>query len=59
MTTLNDFTFEKFRDKNKVVVVKFFIPGCVHCVELKPVYDELVIKFLMEESEDVKFAQVA
>jgi len=56
--SLNDFTFEKFRDKNSVVVTKFFIPGCSHCVKLKPVYDELVIKFLMEESEDVKFTQV-
>ena len=55
---LNEFTFEKFINKNKVVLVKFDIPGCQHCVTFKTLYDDLVIKFLMEEAEDVKFAEV-
>ena len=55
---LNEFTFEKFINKNKVVLVKFHIPGCQHCVTFKTLYDDLVIKFLMEEAEDVKFAEV-
>ena len=55
---LNDLTFDPFINKNKVVVVKFVIPGCGHCTSYKKVYDEVVIQFLMEESEDVKFAEV-
>ena len=55
---LNEFTFEKFINKNKVVLVKFHIPGCQHCVTFKTLYDDLVIQFLMEEAEDVKFAEV-
>jgi len=55
---LNDYTFEKFLEKNKFVVVKYFIRGCSHCVNLKPTFDDLVIKFLVEENEEVKFAEV-
>ena len=56
--TLDDFTFQKFIEKNKVVVVKYFVPGCQHCVDFKDVFDEVVMTFLMEESEDVQFAEV-
>ena len=40
------------------MVVKFFTTWCPHCVNFKETFDEVVIKFLMEESEDVKFAEV-
>ena len=56
--TLDDFTFKKFVEKNKFVVVKYFVPGCQHCVDFKDVFDELVMTFLMEESEDIQFAEV-
>ena len=56
--TLNDYTFQKFIETNKNVVVKFFTTWCPHCVNFKETFDEVVIKFLMEESEDVKFAEV-
>ena len=56
--TLDDFTFKKFIEKSKVVVVKYFVPGCQHCVDFKDVFDDLVMTFLMEESEDVQFAEV-
>ena len=55
---LNDLTFDPFINKNKVVVVKFVIPGCDHCTSYNKVYDEVVIQFLMEESEDIKFAEI-
>ena len=55
---MNDFTFDTFIEKNSVVVVKYQIPGCKHCVEFKPMFDDLVIKFLIEEAEDIKFAEV-
>jgi len=58
--TLNDFTFTKFIESSgsTPVLVKFYVPWCQHCKNLQEVYDELVIKFLMEESEDLKFAEV-
>ena len=56
--TLDDFTFRRFIEKNKHVVVKFVIPGCQHCVNFKEVFDDVVMTFLMGESEDVQFAQV-
>merc|ERR1711936_534903 len=56
--TLNDYTFQKFIETNKNVVVKFFTTWCPHCVNFKETFDEVVIQFLMEESEDVKFAEV-
>ena len=56
--TLNDYTFQKFTDASKFVVVKFFAPWCPHCENFKETFDEIVLKFLMEESEDVKFAEV-
>ena len=57
--TLNDYTFQKFVDKSsKFVVVKFFVPWCPHCETFKEIFDEIVLKFLMEESEEVKFAEV-
>ena len=40
------------------MVVKFFTTWCPHCVNFKETFDEVVIQFLMEESEDVKFAEV-
>ena len=40
------------------MVVKFFAPWCPHCISFKDVFDEVVMKFLMEESEDVKFAEI-
>ena len=56
--TLNDYTFQKFVDKSsKFVVVKFFVPWCPHCESFKEIFDEIVLKFLMEESEEVKFAE--
>lgn len=55
---LNDLTFDPFINKNKMVVVKFVTPGCGHCNSYKKVYDEVVLQFLMEESEDIKFAEV-
>ena len=55
---LNDLTFDPFINKNKNVVVKFVTPGCGHCNSYKKVYDEVVIQFLMEESEDIKFAEI-
>jgi len=58
--TLNDVIFTTFVEKseNVPVVVKYFTPSCDNCKETDEAYDELVIKFLMEESEDVKFAEV-
>lgn len=58
--TLNDLSFTKFVEKSDEVpvLVKFYIPGCEHCKTFQEVYDELVIKFMMEESEDLKFAEV-
>ena len=55
---LNDLTFDPFINKNQVVVVKFVIPGCAHCTSYKKIYDDVVLQFLMEESEDVKFAEI-
>ena len=39
--TLNDDLFEKFIQRNVLVVLKFFIPGCHHCKTFESVYDEL------------------
>ena len=55
---LNDLTFDPFINKNQMVVVKFVIPGCAHCTSYKKIYDDVVLQFLMEESEDVKFAEI-
>jgi len=57
---LNDLIFNTFIEKSGdvPVIVKFYVPWCTHCQEFQEVYDELVIKFLMEESEDIKFAEV-
>merc|ERR1712032_432942 len=55
---LNDLTFDPFINKNQVVVIKFVTPGCDHCTSYKKIYDDVVIQFLMEESEDLKFAEI-
>ena len=43
--TLQDFSWEKFhKDAGKTpVVVKFYVPGCQHCGELEPTYQNLGI----------------
>merc|ERR1719233_612354 len=58
--TLNDLIFTKFIEKSEEapVIVKYYVPWCDHCKAFQEVYDELAIKFLMEEAEDVKFAEV-
>merc|ERR1711892_536738 len=58
--TLNDLIFTKFIEKSDEVpvLVKYYVPWCEHCKAFQEVWDELVIKFLMEESEDIKFAEI-
>jgi len=56
---LDDSTFGRVtEDKENVVIVKFFVPQCYHCRQLNPVWEELAIQFLLEEAEDLKFAEV-
>merc|ERR1711892_550839 len=58
--TLNDLIFTKFIEKSDEVpvLVKYYVPWCEQCKAFQEVWDELVIKFLMEESEDIKFAEI-
>ena len=59
IVTLNDYTFEKFKDKTKYLVVKFHIPGCHHCQTFKETYDDLVLSMSFDpDAENIKFAQV-
>ena len=57
---LNDLSFQKFIDSqgSGATLVFFHVTWCGHCKALRPVWDELAIDFLMEESEDLKFAEV-
>merc|ERR1712037_355066 len=57
---LDDLSFQKFLDSqgSSATLVFFHVSWCGHCKELRPVWDDLVIDFLMEESEDIKFAEV-
>merc|ERR1712203_1022452 len=50
----------KFLDSqgSSATLVFYHVSWCGHCKELRPVWDDLVIDFLMEESEDIKFAEV-
>jgi len=58
--TLNDLIFTRFIEKsdNVPVLVKYYVPWCDHCKAFREVFDELAIKFMMEESEEIKFAEV-
>ena len=57
---LNDLSFQKFIDSqgSGATLVFYHVTWCGHCKALRPVWDELAIDFLMEESEDLKFAEV-
>ena len=57
---LNDLSFQKFLDSqgSSATLVFFHVSWCGHCKELRPIWDDLAIDFLMEESEDIKFAEV-
>ena len=57
---LNDLSFQRFIDSqgSGATLVFYHVPWCGHCKALRPVWDELAIDFLMEESEDLKFAEV-
>ena len=58
--SLDDLSFQKFIDSqgSSATLVFYHVTWCGHCKELRPVWDDLVIDFLMEESEDIKFAEV-
>ena len=58
--SLDDLSFQKFIDSqgSSATLVFYHVSWCGHCKELRPVWDDLVIDFLMEESEDIKFAEV-
>merc|ERR1712037_446542 len=57
---LDDLSFQKFLDSqgSSATLVFYHVSWCGHCKELRPVWDDLAIDFLMEESEDIKFAEV-
>ena len=57
---LNDLSFQKFLDSqgSSATLVFYHVSWCGHCKELRPIWDDLAIDFLMEESEDIKFAEV-
>jgi len=40
------------------VIVKFYDPLCKQSIEFKQTYEDLVVEFLMEESEDLAFTEV-
>jgi hypothetical protein len=50
--SLNNFTKQHPQLKDKVVVARFKMDGCVHCVNSQPKWDNLVSN--MHESYDVK-----